>query len=106
MSPFFAILIVRVPFHAPGRGGGNMLANVAKQSMGVQLSDRSRTIEMRESPRQSPHPADGISSYDDHAQEHFHPFPADATALVAQPDQMLEMRVGSVLSCHELERVQ
>ena len=82
-----------------------MLSEVAKQSMCAQLRDRSRTIQVRESLPETPHPADGISSYDDPAQEHIRPLAAGAMALVVRPDQMLEMRVSSFLSCHELERV-
>lgn len=109
MSPFFSIVVVPVPVpvpvHAPVRGGRRMLSGVAKELMCDQLRDRSPTISMRESPRDEPHPADGISSYDDHAQEHLHRLAADATALVVRPNQMLEMYAGRFLPCHELERV-
>ena len=106
MSPFFSIVVVHVPVHAPVRGGRTTLSKVTKQSMSDQLRDRPRTIQVRESSQPALHPAAGFSSYDDPAQSHLRSLAAGATALVVQFDQMLEMRVRSFLSCHELERVQ
>ena len=105
MSPFFSILVVRVPFHAPVRGGSITLSEEAKHSMSDQLRDRPQTIKVRESPPDAPHPADGISSYDDHALEHTRRSAAVSMALVVRIDQMLELCFSRFLPCHELERV-
>ena len=105
MSPFFSIVVVPVPVHAPVRGGRRLLSGVAKELMCDQLRDRSRTIGVHESPRETPHPADGINSYDDPTQEHHRPWAAGATAPVVRLGQMLEMCTSSFLPCHKLERV-
>ncbi len=105
MLPLFAILIVRVPFHAPTRGGGNKLTGVSEQSMGVWLSDRTRTIQTRESPLEATQSAVGISGYNDLTPEHIRRLVANMKTLVVRPAQMLETTVHSFLFCNGLERV-